>query len=429
MRLVRMRKMRLGGLSVAMACLASVSMTAQSPYGWRGPERDGVYFENGLLKEWPSEGPELLWETMELGKGYSSPVIVDGRLYITGMDEEGTQEIFFAYSLDGKKLYQTAYGVPWTDTYPETRTTPTIENGKAYVISGSGEIVCLDTADGKIVWKVDGGKKFERMTGKWGTSECPLVFDNKVIYTPGGNQTTMVALDAETGETVWKSEPLGEHSSYTSPLLVMNNGKIKIVGVTGRSVFGVNPETGKIEWTFRDWGRSPEDLAKGFESIAPNTPLYDNGRLFVCNGYNMGSFMLRLNVDATKADLVWRNDDLDTHHGGFVLVDGVIYGSNWINNGSGNWVAVDWNTGETKFDTPWPGGKGKGSIIAADDMLYCYDERRGTVGLIRPNPEKFDVVSEFRITKGVGPHWAHPVIHEGVLYIRHGNALMAFKIK
>lgn len=228
MRLVRMRKMRLGGLSVAMACLASVSMTAQSPYGWRGPERDGVYFENGLLKEWPSEGPELLWETMELGKGYSSPVIVDGRLYITGMDEEGTQEIFFAYSLDGKKLYQTAYGVPWTDTYPETRTTPTIENGKAYVISGSGEIVCLDTADGKIVWKVDGGKKFERMTGKWGTSECPLVFDNKVIYTPGGNQTTMVALDAETGETVWKSEPLGEHSSYTSPLLVMNNGKIKV---------------------------------------------------------------------------------------------------------------------------------------------------------------------------------------------------------
>ena len=157
MRLVRMRKMRLGGLSVAMACLASVSMTAQSPYGWRGPERDGVYFENGLLKEWPSEGPELLWETMELGKGYSSPVIVDGRLYITGMDEEGTQEIFFAYSLDGKKLYQTAYVVPWTDTYPETRTTPTIENGKAYVISGSGEIVCLDTADGKIVWKVDGG--------------------------------------------------------------------------------------------------------------------------------------------------------------------------------------------------------------------------------------------------------------------------------
>ena len=130
MRLVRMRKMRLGGLSVAMACLASVSMTAQSPYGWRGPERDGVYFENGLLKEWPSEGPELLWETMELGKGYSSPVIVDGRLYITGMDEEGTQEIFFAYSLDGKKLYQTAYGVPWTDTYPETRTTPTIENGR-----------------------------------------------------------------------------------------------------------------------------------------------------------------------------------------------------------------------------------------------------------------------------------------------------------
>ena len=149
MRLVRMRKMRLGGLSVAMACLASVSMTAQSPYGWRGPERDGVYFENGLLKEWPSEGPELLWETMELGKGYSSPVIVDGRLYITGMDEEGTQEIFFAYSLDGKKLYQTAYGVPWTDTYPETRTTPTIFILPLF-ITKSGEVYELCSPKGSL---------------------------------------------------------------------------------------------------------------------------------------------------------------------------------------------------------------------------------------------------------------------------------------
>ena len=122
MRLVRMRKMRLGGLSVAMACLASVSMTAQSPYGWRGPERDGVYFENGLLKEWPSEGPELLWETMELGKGYSSPVIVDGRLYITGMDEEGTQEIFFAYSLDGKKPLMVYLGrIPTRRPVPRLR--------------------------------------------------------------------------------------------------------------------------------------------------------------------------------------------------------------------------------------------------------------------------------------------------------------------
>ncbi|MCD7976634.1 MAG: hypothetical protein LUG51_05575 [Tannerellaceae bacterium] len=143
----------------------------------------------------------------------------------------------------------------------------------------------------------------------------------------------------------------------------------------------------------------------------------------------MNGFLLQLNEDATDATFVWSNNDLDTHIGGYVLVDGIVYGSNWINNNQGNWVAIDWQTGETKYETTWSGGKSKGSIVTADNMLYCYDERRGMVGLVKPNPEKFDVVSEFRITKGEGPHWAHPVIDNGVLYIRHGDALMAYKIK
>ena len=161
---------------------------------------------------------------------------------------KGRRRFFFAYSLDGKKLYQTAYGVPWTDTYPETRTRLRSRTGSlCHQRIGRDRLLGY----GRRQDRLESGRRQEvrAYDRKWGTSECPLVFDNKVIYTPGGNQTTMVALDAETGETVWKSEPLGEHSSYTSPLLVMNNGKIKIVGVTGKSVFGVNPETGKIEWT------------------------------------------------------------------------------------------------------------------------------------------------------------------------------------
>lgn len=421
-----MRKvMRYLGLALL---LVSGSVGAQSPYGWRGPERNGIYPETGLLKEWPKDGPKMLWETLEIGKGYSSPVIVGDRLYVTGMNEDETREVFYAFSLDGKMLYKTDYGKPWTDTYPETRTTPTIEDGKAYVISGSGEIVCLNTADGKEVWRVDGGTKFERMTGKWGTSECPLVFNNKVFYSPGGNKTTIVALDAQTGETIWESEPLGEHSTYVSPLLVMDRSVYRIIGMTGKSVYGVDPETGKITWTFKEWGRNAEDLAKGFESIATNTPLYNNCDIFVCNGYDMGSFLLRMS-GGNEVKLVWRNNDLDTHHGGFVLVDGTIYGSNWINNGQGNWVAVDWKTGETKYETAWPGGAGKGSIISADGMLYMYDERRGMVALARPNPEKLDIVSQFRINKGSGPHWAHLVINNGVLYVRHGEMLRAYAIK
>ena len=407
--------------------LVSGSVGAQSPYGWRGPERNGVYSEEtGLLKEWPKEGPKMLWETLEIGKGYSSPVIVGDRLYVTGMNEDETREVFYAFSLDGKMLYKTDYGKPWTDTYPETRTTPTIEDGKAYVISGSGEIVCLNTADGKEVWRVDGGTKFERVTGKWGTSECPLVFDGKLIYSPGGNKTTIVALDAQTGETIWESDPLGEHGSYVSPQLVMNNGIFKIIGMTGRSVYGVNPETGKIDWTFKEFSRKPEDLKSGEEFIGTNTPIYDNGSFFA--GDDVGAFKLRLNVDGTKADLAWRNNDFGTFHGGAVLVDGVIYGANW-NDSPGDWLAVDWKTGETKYAAAWPGGGGKGSIISADGMLYMYDERRGMVALARPNPEKLDIVSQFRINKGSGPHWAHPVINNGVLYIRHGEMLRAYQVK
>ncbi|MDR2038922.1 MAG: PQQ-binding-like beta-propeller repeat protein [Bacteroidales bacterium] len=412
---------------LVIVALLAIEITAQTPHGWRGPTRNGVYPETGLLKTWPSDGPEQLWETLDIGKGYSSPVIVDGRLYITGMNEDGNKEVFSAYTLDGKKVYTVEYGKPWEKSYPETRTTPAIDGDKAYVISGSGEIVCLNIDNGDIVWKVDGGAVFERKTGNWGTSECPLVFDNKVIYTPSGDQTTMVALNAQTGEVVWKTRSLGNTGAYVSPLLVTYNGKKQIIGSTAENLLGVDPETGIIEWTFGDWGSAA--MRPGWINIAPNTPLFKDGKVFFCHGYDIGGYMLQLNSDMTNATLSWKTDALDTHHGGYVLVDGIIYGSNWINNNSGNWVAVDWNTGETKSENEWGSGKGKGSIIAADNMLYCYDERRGTVGLVNPDPEKFDVVSEFRITKGEGPHWAHPVINDGVLYMRHGTALMAYKIK
>lgn len=411
-------------LAVLLAGLAA-GASAQSPNGWRGPTHDGIYPETGLLKQWPTAGPEKLWETLDAGKGYSSPVIVGDRIYLTGMNEDETKEIFSAYSLDGKKIYSVVYGTPWEKSYPETRTTPTIDGDKAYVISGSGEIVCLNTADGKIVWSVNGGVDFARKTGNWGTSECPLVYDNKVIYTPSGDQTTMVALDKETGAVIWKSEPLGDSGAYISPILISYKGKRQIIGGTGQSYIGVDPETGHIQWRFTDWGRD----GKPGGGIAPNSPLFKDGRVFFCQGYNINSVMLQLADDLNSVSLVWRNNDLDTHHGGYVLVDGTIYGSNWINNNQGRWVAVDWETGETKYDTDWGSGRSKGSIIAADGMLYIYDERRGAVGLVKPDPAKFDVVSTFRVTKGEGPHWAHPVIKDGVLYLRHGNAFMAYKVK
>ncbi|GHT73036.1 hypothetical protein FACS189456_2980 [Bacteroidia bacterium] len=425
-------------LSLAIGTLflcACAEPSQQGQGGWRGLERDGVYkSETGLLKAWAAEGPQLLWAVEDAGKGWSSPTIAGGKVFVTGSNEDGDKEVFSAYTLAGKSLYHVEYGLAWTGSFPSTRTTPTIVDGKAYVISGMGEVVCINTADGKIVWKVDGGKEFERKIGMWGTSEAALVFDNKVIYSPGGSKTTVVALDAATGATIWQSKSLDAFGSYVSPLLINHKGKQQIVGITGDNhLLGIHPANGTIEWVFDDWAveRKQDKEGRVRESINCNTPLFKDGRIFVGNGYDAGSFMVELNEDATGVKLLWRNKEFDTHIGGFVVVDDVIYGSNWIGNGYGKWLAVDWNTGVANYETAWgeDNSKIKGSIIAADGMLYIYEEKSGTVALANPNPTKFDVVSEFRITKGSDQHWAHLVIDNGVLYVRHGEALLAFKIK
>ena len=408
---------------------------AQTSNGWRGPARDGIFRETGLLKSWPETGPELLWESADAGKGYSAPVIAGNCIYLTGMNEAEDKETFLAYSLsDGKKIYEVEYGNPWALSFPDTRTTPTIADGKAYTISGSGEIACINIADGKIVWTVDGGKDFKRLTGNWGTAESPLVYDNKVIYTPAGEETTMIALDAQTGEVVWKTKPFGDIGAYLSPILINYKGKRQIIGSTSIHLIGVNPDTGEIEWAFEEWGSPPEPLPAAAVqgntmsvNVAANTPLFVDGFLFFSHA-DVGAYKLKLNDKLTDVSLVWNTDSLGTDLGGYVLVDGTIYGSNFLDQYRGDWVALDWNTGELKYRYNWE-TKSKGPIVAADGMLYCYDERRGFLALVKHNPEKFDIVSEFRITNGEGPHWSHPVINDGIMYIRHGSALLAYKIK
>ena len=422
-----MMSVKFFGRGVAMllgALLLTSTVSAQvARYGWRGPERTGIYPEVGLMKQWPASGPEQLWEVLDAGKGYSSPVVVGDRLYLTGMSEDQSKETFAAYSLDGKRLYRVEYGTPWEGQYPEVRTTPTIDNGRAYLISGSGEVVCLDVKDGKMIWKVDGAKVYSRKTGNWGTSECALVFDNKVIYTPAGDVTTMVALDKTTGKEIWRSKPLGDPSTYLSPLLIEHKGRRQIVGATANNMIGVNPDSGEIEWTYTIEPKTKASWA----NIAPNTPLFKDGKLFYSHGYDIFSFMLQLSDDLKSVKQLWYNGDMDTQHGGYVELDGVIYGTSHDRVAS-SWCALDWNTGKTLYADDWA-NKSAGVIISADGMLFCYSERTGAVALVKPTKERFEVVSQFRVTKGDGPHWAHPIISNGVMYLRHGNALLAYKIK
>ena len=421
-------------VAIMAICLATTGMVScgnaagGSTHGFRGPNRDGIFQQTGLLREWPAGGPEMVLKIEGIGEGYawSSPVIVGNRIFITGNDADDANEIFYAFTLRGEKLFSTVYGSTWDRSFPGARSTPTIVGDRAFVISGAGEVVAINTRNGDIVWRVD-GNDYGRRVGMWGTVESPLVFDNKVIFTPGGDQTTMMAINATNGEIIWKTRPIVdgisegggfEASNFSSPILIEHNGVRQIVQIAQWSVFGVNPENGEIMWSENEWGHPNR-------RIAPNSPIFYNGRIFISNGYDLGAYQWQLNSNATGVTRLWHNVDFDTHHGGQVLIDGVLYGSNWFNNNAGYWMAVDWNTGATLWELPW---HNKGQIIAADGMIIKYAEVSGSVGLIRPSRTGLQVVSEFILPYGENQHWAHPVIHDGILYIRRGTVLMGFRI-
>lgn len=407
--------------------LFSQNLVSQEIYQWRGENRDGIYNETDLLKEWPEDGPELLWSIRELGKGYSSATVTDDAIFISGMKD--SSDYLTKLSPNGEQIWQIKYGGSWYKSFPDTRGTPTCENGKIYLISGNGTLAKIDSEKGSIDWSFNAFEKYKGAYGEWGICESLLLVDDKVIYTPGGHETTMVAIHKDTGEEVWKTNSIPDTTGYVSPIVINRGEKKKIINVLAKNIVAVDSEEGKILWSknYYDtnsenskavWKRSPE--------INANTPLYHEGKLYITSGYNHTGVMFELNEDGTDANQLWVDSVLDVHHGGVVLVDGFLYGSNWINNKLGEWCCINWDTGEKQYSEKW---KTKGSIIYADGLLFCYEERTGFLALVKANPEKFDMISSFKIPMGTGPHWAHPVIKNGVLYVRHGDALMAYKIK
>ncbi|MHC4153246.1 MAG: outer membrane protein assembly factor BamB family protein [Planctomycetota bacterium] len=394
---------------------AAVSSSSSSDWPqWRGPNRDAKSTQTGLLKKWPEEGPELLWSTEGLGTGFSTVSISDGMIYTTGMvDKEG---ILFAYDIDGNLSWKKVYGPEWVTETPGVRCTPTVNEGNVYVTSGMGTTSCFDAKTGDEKWKVDVFSQFGDEYPVWGIADSPLIIDNKIICTPGGSKATVVALDKKTGELVWASKSVDENSAFCSPIHVKRGGKDIIVTMLAESLIGINAANGDVLWS--------DKCGEG--DINPPSPLYYDGCIYYTSGYDDESVMYELSEDGTQIKRKWVNEVLDNHHGGVVLVDGYIYGSNWKGNPRGNWVCLEWETGKVMYETTWIG---KGSIIFADDMLYCYEERKGTVALVEPTPEGFNIVSSFQITLGDEEHWGHPVICGGRLYIRHGDVLMAYNIK
>jgi outer membrane protein assembly factor BamB len=408
---------------IVLLSIITVQIQAQVVSQWRGIERNGIYHENNLLNKWPDQGLELLWSAEGIGEGYSSVSVTEEAIYISGLLD--TMEFVTAMDLDGNLLWQTEFGPGWNTNFNPSRSTPTVINGYLYVVSGQGHMACLDTKSGDIVWKLNAYNKFKGEWDIWGVAESILYHDGKVFYTPCGERTTMVALDAQTGKTVWESPSFPDSSAYVSPILINYAGRNMIVSVTSNYIFALDPGTGNIIWNKTYSDIHPPTEHPDFPISNTNSPLYHEGQIYVTSGYNHVGVMLELIEDGSDASLIWTDSTLDVHHGGVVLVDGYIYGSNWLHNGNGNWCCINWKTGETMYESAWIN---KGSIIAADNKLYCYEEKTGNIALVEPDIDEFKIISTFRPYKTGWPHWSHLVIRDGILYVRYLDVLKAYNI-
>jgi outer membrane protein assembly factor BamB len=381
---------------------------------FRGSNRDGKASEQGLLTRWPEAGPKLLWSVNDIGSGFSHAAVAGDLIYITGL--EGKEGVLRAFTLDGKIKWKAHYGPEWSTSHPGARSIPTVHDGLVYVASGVGNVACFDAATGAPVWSVKLFAHYDAPQVQWGYAESLLVDGDNLLCTPCGKKATMVALNRKTGKQVWMSPALGQGSSFCSPLLINHGDKRMIVTMTETAVVAFSPEQGAVLW------QHPYENPR---QNHPITPIYHEGLLYVTSGYGKGAIGLKIAEDGNSVKQLWEQPRQDPVHGQAVLVDGYVFASSH-QKASGKWSCVELKTGKLAWEAP---GVGKGgSVIYADGMLYCYSED-GKVGLMKASPVKCEVVSSFDVTQGEGSHWAHLVVANGRLYLRHGNTLMCYDLK
>ncbi|MBV5312674.1 MAG: PQQ-like beta-propeller repeat protein [Prolixibacteraceae bacterium] len=410
---------RIKNISVLLAfLLLAIASSSQEVSQWRGPNRDGIYPEKNLLKVWPEKGPDLLWTTEEIGIGYSSPVIAKDKLFING--EVNQVAHVFAFDLKGKLLWKTSngkefFGEGYSANFPGARSAPTVYNGLVYVCSGLGRIACLEAASGKERWAVNMVGDLGGKLNMFGYSESLLVDEIKVYCYPGGGESNVVALDRFTGKRVWTSKALGDPVSFCSPIVVKLQQRNVLVTLSYEYLQALDTKTGELLWSHK------EDSVK-LEGDHCNSPLYSDGCIYSISGdeNGNGAYKIEMSADGKSAKEVWRNGKVKNPLGGFVKIGDRIY----TTSDDKKLKVLDTKTGQVVETLNGM----KGSLIAADNLLFCYTDN-GYVNLIKGIGTKLEVVSKFKITKGEKEHFAHPVIANGVLYIRHGNVLMAYQVK
>jgi outer membrane protein assembly factor BamB len=387
---------------------------------WRGPERTGISTETGLLAEWPTEGPTLVWQAKDIGDGYSTPSVVGNRLYLIsnqGMDDEYVHALSTA---DAKEIWRTTIGKVGPNRgpqYPGSRSTPTVDGAVLYALGSNGDLACLETESGKIRWTKNLMDDFGGKPGKWAYSESPLVDGDLVVCTPGGSEATLVALDKKTGDVVWKSAvPEGDEAAYASIIAVDAGGVKQYVQFLEKGLVGVDAKTGKFLWRY-------DHTAQGSPANIP-TPVAHNAMVYSAAGRSGGGLVkLEADGDAVKATEVYYEPKAPKSIGGAVLVGDYLYGTN-----SGGLLCLEFATGAIKWQDR---SVGAGSVCVADGKLYVHGEK-GDVALVDVSPEGYQERGKFALPdqpdRGRSQAWAYPVVADGKLYIRDLGTLWCYDV-
>jgi len=400
---------RIALLSLALG-LASQAMaqTAALWPQWRGPNRDGISKETGLLKQWPADGPPLVWKAAGAGRGYSSFSIADGKLYTMGL--RGDREYVVAFDVaTGKEAWATPHGSAFrNDRGDGPRGTPTVDGDRVYALGGSGDLSALDARTGKIVWSKNVLKAFGGENITWGISESPLVLGNKVLVNPGGPGASIVALNKADGSLIWKSQSDG--AGYSSGVPMEINGSTQVVFFTSERAVGLDAKDGRLLW---DYSRPSNRTA----NVA--TPIVRANRVFISSDYGTGGGVVEIKPD-NKAQEIWFTKDMRNHHSSSVLIGDYLYGFS-----SAILTAIKFDTGEIAWRDR---SVGKGSLVYADGNLYCFSEN-GVVGLVEATPNGYKEYGRFRLPQNELPTWTHPVVAGGRLYLRDQDTIYAFDVK
>lgn len=405
---------------LAIASLPTMVLGANDDWPqWRGPNRDGRSPDTGLLKQWPTGGPRLVWKAAGLGLGYAGVSVVGDRVFAMG--DQGDSNFLIALGrADGKELWRTKIGrsgAPGWGGFAGPRCTPTVDNGLVFAVGQYGEVVCAEASTGRELWRKDYAKDFGGKLPEWGYSGMPLVDGQQVILAPGGPRGALVALNKTTGELLWQSREFADSIHYSSPILAEVAGVRQYIQLTDASVAGIAAADGRLLW---------RAARKGSVAVVP-TPIFHDGLVYVTSGYGAGCNLFKIGSADGKfsAEQVYANKLIANHHGGVVLVGDFVYG----HSDNKGWTCQEFKTGKAVWQEK--SKLGKGSIVYADGMLYLRGEAdKGTVALVEASPEGYRELGRFNQPgRSDKNSWPHPVVIGARLYLRDQDVLLCYDVQ